>query len=196
VNGVSVRVICESDYPWSGQFTVRVEPSEPVDFELRLRIPEWADEVDTDLPGLERQSAWEGGYAVFSKRWEKGDVLSVDLGMQPKWMEAHPKVLDNLGRVALTRGPLVYCAEEHDNGYVPQLFVADTEAPLEEVNSEILGGIVMLKAEGFADKESFVDELYSEEGTLETSEASAHFIPYFSWCNRGPNSMIVWARRA
>ncbi|HVT12681.1 MAG TPA: beta-L-arabinofuranosidase domain-containing protein [Fimbriimonadaceae bacterium] len=196
INGVKVSISCLSDYPWSGKFTIAVNPEHPVDFELRLRIPDWADEVDTELPGLQEQSAWDQGYAVFSKRWHKGDTLRVDLGMEPKWMECHPLVRDNLGRVALTRGPLVYCAEEHDLGFAPQLFVADTEAPLTTQHEELLGGVVTITAEGFADDEAFVDDLYAPEGSLGTRDAVARFIPYFSWCNRGPNSMQVWVRRA
>lgn len=196
INGVDVRITCESDYPWEGKFKIRVEPASPVRFDLKLRIPEWADEVDTELPGLEEQSAWEGGYAVFTKLWKKGDVLTVDLGMQSKWVECHPKVQDNVGRVAMVRGPLVFCAEEQDNGFAPQLFVADTEAPLEESGSDLFGGIVTVQAEGFADREEFVDELYSEDGTTETAEATLTFIPYHSWSNRGPSHMQVWVRRA
>nr|HWA82054.1 beta-L-arabinofuranosidase domain-containing protein [Fimbriimonadaceae bacterium] len=196
IGGVNVRISCLSDYPWSGKFSISVEPERPVDFELRLRIPDWADEVDTELPGLKEQSAWDQGYAVFSKRWHKGDVLRVDLGMEPKWTECHPLVRDNLGRVALTRGPLVYCAEEHDLGFAPQLFVADTEAPLSTQREDLLGGIVTIAAEGFADDEAFVDDLYAPEGSLGTRDAVARLVPYFSWCNRGPNSMQVWVRRA
>jgi uncharacterized protein len=191
--GTKVKVTCTSDYPWSGKLTIRVDPEQPVEFELRLRIPDWAEEVDTDLPGLETPSQWQDGYAVFSKLWQPGDTLTIDLGMEPKWVECNPKVRDNLGRVALTSGPLVYCAEEHDLGYAPQLFVADTEAPFVVAESD---GLTTISVEGFADKEEFVDGLYAGEGNLETSEAVAKFVPYFSWCNRGPNSMQVWVRRA
>lgn len=194
--GTKVDICCESDYPWSGKVTIHVDPEKPVDFELRLRIPAWADEVDTNLPGLDRQSAWEQGYAVFSKRWDKGDVLTVDFGMEPKWTESHPKVRDNLGRLALTRGPLVYCAEEHDLGFAPQLFAADTEAEVGVEDSPLLEGIVALHVDGWSESEDFVDDLYASEGTLSGSEAMANFVPYYAWCNRGPNSMQVWVRRA
>lgn len=194
--GVPVRVTCESDFPWSGKLTVRVEPESPVEFELRLRIPSWSDEVDTELPGLDRQSAWENGYAVFSKLWKPGDVLKVDLGMEPAWVECHPKVRDSLGRLALVRGPLVYCAEEHDLGFPPQLFVADPEAPMVARHEELLGGLTTITVEGYAESEEFVDDLYSSLGAIETKEATARFIPYYAWCNRGPNSMQVWVRRA
>jgi DUF1680 family protein len=196
IKGVAVHIRCESNYPWSGKFEVNVEPASPVDFELRLRIPDWADEVETELPGLGKESEWDQGYAVFAKIWSKGDVMKVDLGMQPKWTESHPKVKDNLGRIALTRGPLVYCLEEHDLGFAPQLFVADTEAPLTESVETMLEGITTVAVEGFADKEDFADELYAAEGTLEMIEAVAKFVPYYAWCNRGPNNMQVWVRRA
>jgi len=88
-------------------------------FELRLRIPGWADDVDTELPASTEESGnWDKGYAVFSKTWQKGDKLTVDLDIQAKWVRYSPKGAISLGRVT-TRIPLIYCAEEHDLGFVP-----------------------------------------------------------------------------
>ncbi len=197
LGGVRVEISCESDYPWSGKFKVRVDPARPVEFELRLRIPGWADDVDTDLPGLESPCDWEQGYAVFTKLWKAGDVLTVDLGMEPRWVECNPRVRDNLGRIGLTRGPLVYCAEDRDLGFAPQLLVADTEVPLlVRDEPKLLGGVTTIEVQGFRDSEDFVDDLYGSDGTSDSIEAKATFIPYFAWCNRGPGSMQVWTRRA
>ena len=126
VSGVPVRLVVEGSYPWNGQVTVKVEPERPVTFALNVRIPGWADDVQTDIPGAEEEAGYDQGYAVFEREWKKGDVLKVDFEMQPKWVESDPKVRDNLGRSALTMGPVVYCAEQHDVGYAPQLFSADT----------------------------------------------------------------------
>ncbi len=189
ISGVKTRLVCESNYPWSGEIKVRVEPAKPVRFALRVRIPDWADDVQTELPGLNSESEWDQGYAVFDKLWQSGDTLTMDFGMTPKWVEANPRVLDDLGRVALTRGPLVYCAEEHDLGYPPQLFSADLDAPVEQNSMRI-------KVQGFREKLDFIDDIYAAEGTTECEETEAIFAPYSAWCNRGANHMAVWTRRA
>lgn len=195
LNGGSVTISLEGNYPWSGEFTIRVEPTRPVRFALKLRIPDWADDVNTDLPGAEEEADYESGYAVFDRTWKAGDVLKVDLTLQPKWLEANPKVRDNLGRAALTRGPLVYCAESPDLGYAPQLFSADVEAEVGVNQENLLQGVTTMTVEGIMDSDTFVEGLYAEVGTTDTREAEANFIPYYSWNNRGPSHMQVWVRR-
>ena len=132
---------------------------------------------------------------IFQKTWGKGDVLTIELGAEPVWMEADPRVRDDLGRAALTYGPLVYCLEEKDLGVAPQLFTADTGAEIEPRRDDRLGGITVLPVEGALDVESFPDALYAPLGTGETRAATAEFIPYYAWNNRGPNGMQVWVRR-
>jgi len=195
INGTKVGIKVESDYPWSGSYKVHVTPERPVQFKLNVRIPDWSEEMETDLPGAEEPAGYEAGYAVFDRIWKAGDVLSVDLGMVPRWVEADPKVRDNLGRIALANGPLVYALEQHDLGFAPQLFTALTESPVEIFKSKLLEGINLLSVDGVAEVESDCDELYSPEGTAETKEARAKFIPYYAWNNRGPNNMQVWVRK-
>lgn len=189
VAGVSVKVTCDSEYPYGGKFTVRVDPEQPVAFKLRVRLPDWSDDIETELPGLESESEWEQGYAVFDKTWVKGDTLRVDLGMEPRWLESNPAVLDNLGRVALAHGPLIYCAEEVDNGFASQRFSADVEAPV-----EIDGQVLM--AAGYRERTDFTDDLYAALDTVDLEEADLRLVPYHTWCNRGANHMQVWLRRA
>jgi uncharacterized protein len=195
LNGVPVNIALEGNYPWSGEFTIRIEPTRPVRFALKLRIPDWADDVNTDLPGAEEEADYESGYAVFDRTWKSDDVLKVELTLQPKWLEANPKVRDNLGRAALTRGPLVYCAESPDLGYAPQLFSADVEAEVGVNQENLLPGITTMSVEGIMDVEAFVEGMYAELGTTDSREAEAKFIPYYAWSNRGPSHMQVWVRR-
>lgn len=189
LNGVRVRVELESDYPWSGVATIRVEPERPVQFELRVRIPDWADEVHTELPGLQQEADWEAGYAVFRKEFRPGDALRIDFGMAPQWIEAHPRVMDDLGKVALLRGPIVYCAEEAELGFAPQLFSPDCEAQVAPEGQD-------LRVEGYRELDEFPDALYAPLGSVGAVPAEARFIPYHRWGNRGPTMMQVWFRRA
>jgi DUF1680 family protein len=193
--GVKTKIEVKSDYPWSGAIEVRLSPERPVSFDLLIRIPDWAEEVSTDLQNSEDAADYESGYARFSRMWQPGDVVKVEFDIVPKWVEADPRVRDNLGRTALTYGPLIYAAEEHDLGFAPQLLAVEPEVEVTVEDSQILGGIKMLVTEAIADREEFPDALYAEAGTTEAREVDAKFIPYYAWNNRGPNSMQVWIRK-
>ena len=194
-NGVKVQIKIDSDYPWSGKYKVTVSPEKPVEFKLLLRIPAWSGEMEIDFPNAENPADYEGGYAVFERTWKAGDVLSVDLCMEPAWVEADPRVRDNIGRVALTNGPLIYTLEEPDLGFAPQLFAVDVEAPIEVQKVKALLGVNILQTQGLATVEQPTDELFVPAGTTDLEEATAKFIPYFAWCNRGRSNMEVWVRR-
>lgn len=196
IRGVPVKVKIDGKYPWDGKVAIHVEPQRPVTFALNVRIPGWADDVQTEIPGADEEAGYEQGYASFEREWKAGDVLNVDYEMHPKWVESDPRVRDNLGRAALTMGPVVYCTEQPDLGYAPQLFVADTEAEVGvEFKPKLLEGVNVLTVEGVDDVEIFVDDLYAEVGTTGAQEGTAAFIPYFTWNNRGATNMQVWTRR-
>jgi DUF1680 family protein len=195
LGGVKTAIRVESNFPWSGEIKIHIQPEAPAKFALNVRIPDWSDEVSTDLPGAEEEATYEAGYAVFERTWKPGDILTVDFGVRPKWVEADPRVRDNLGRAALTYGPLVYCAEQHDLGYAPQLFSADVEAEVSEAREKILEGVTTLTVEGMCEVELFIDSLYGDAGTTDVREATAKFVPYYTWCNRGANNMQVWVRK-
>jgi len=195
LGGVPTKISVEGGYPWKGQVRIRVQPERPTNFALHVRIPGWAEDVNTDLPTAEEQADYDNGYAVFDRTWSPGDVLTIDYEVQPKWVEADPRVRDNLGRACLTYGPLVYCAEEHDLGYAPQLLSVDLDAPVEINEEKMLSGVTTLTVEGVSEVEVFVDDLYAEAGTADSRETQAKFIPYFAWNNRGATNMQVWVRR-
>ncbi|MCC7435280.1 MAG: glycoside hydrolase family 127 protein [Methanoregulaceae archaeon] len=188
------RVRIESRYPWEGQVTIEwLEVTTADPFALRVRIPEWCADCGFEVVGANEAAEYENGYASVERTWTAGDRVKVEFDMTPQWIEAHPAVLDDLGRVALTRGPLVYALESPD-GPVPQRFTVDASAEIEESWSSDLGGVVRLATTGTSVLDSFADGLYSEVGTQEISDAQAHLIPYYAWSNRGPSHMLVWLR--
>lgn len=186
----------ESDYPWSGKVIIRFKLDVPVRFKLFLRIPEWSENMEVDLPGADEPADYDNGYAVYDRTWAPSDVLKVDFGMNPVWVEANPKVRENLGRVALSNGPLIYTAEECDLGFAPQLFAANTDATITVGKTSGLPGLQTLTVEGFAEIEDDEEALYPSEGSIACREVSARFVPYYAWNNRGANSMQVWVRKA
>ena len=106
-----------STYPWSGAIRVEVDPEKPAEFTLKLRIPGWARGATAAVNGeaVAVEAGVRNGYLSISRRWQSGDVVTLDLPMPPERIYAHPSVRMDVGRVALKRGPLVYCVEETDN---------------------------------------------------------------------------------
>lgn len=187
------KIEVASNYPWDGKLTVTIKEVTNPNFELRVRIPDWCADCGFDVVDADESADYDEGYACVTRTWKKGDRVEIEFDMTPQWIEAHPSVLHNLGRMALTRGPLVYALESVD-GVVPQRFSADTAEELEEVKSSDLGGIVRVKVPGLVVGDSFADGLYAEAGTQESRDAVASMIPYYAWNNRGPSHMQVWLR--
>lgn len=195
LGGVKTRITCTSELPWSGKVRITVSPEKPASFKLAVRVPGWCANVDSELAGASEEAGYELGYMIFDRTWKEGDVLELDFEMEPTWVEADPRVRDDLGRVALTYGPLVYCCEEIDAGYAPQLLSVDADAPLEGTWAIELEGVVAIEVEGMAEVELFPQGLYAEVGSTDLQPAKARFIPYFAWNNRGAGNMQVWFRR-
>ncbi|MFN3683450.1 MAG: glycoside hydrolase family 127 protein [Fimbriimonadaceae bacterium] len=195
LGGSPVSIVAKGGYPWKDEFELSLSLDRPTEFAVRIRIPGWADDVSIEAPDDGAPAEYEEGYAVFRRVWKNGDRIRASWGMAPLWVEAHPLVLDDAGRVALQRGPLVYCLEEHDLGEPPQNFTVDPATPAEEATAqELFPGAVGLRVHGWQRLREFSDSLYAPFGTSAEEPREVRMIPYFLWCNRGPNSMCVWLR--
>jgi uncharacterized protein len=115
IQGKLVTIKETSDYPWSGAIRIAVDPESPSTLELKLRIPGWAKNATASVNGEPVALAPQRGYAAISRRWSAGDIVALDLPMPPERLYAHPNVSMDVSRVALRRGPLIYCVEEADN---------------------------------------------------------------------------------
>lgn len=195
IEGVKGEISITGNYPWSGKFKIEPKFDRKVSLALRVRIPEWAEEVSTTLDGADEEATYDGGYAVFERTWSPGEKLIVEFEMEPVWVESNPMVRDNLGRVALTRGPLVYCAEAKDVGFAPQLYSVDVDAPTEIGPHPNFPDMFAIETSGMCEEEAFVDQLFAPVGMIDYRDATATFLPYFAWNNRGANAMQVWVRR-
>src|SRR5271166_4193576 len=111
----STRIRETSDYPWSGDIRIAIDPERPAAFDLKLRIPGWAKGATVAVNGQPVALHLTRGYATVHRIWSKGDVAALGLPMPAERLFAHPSVRMDVGRVALRRGPLIYCLEEADN---------------------------------------------------------------------------------
>jgi DUF1680 family protein len=185
-----------SNYPWSGAIGIEVGPETPLEFTLKLRIPGWARNATAAVNGepVDVKSGMETGYLSIRRIWRAGDRVALDLPMPPERIYAHPSVKEDIGRVALKRGPLVYCVEEVDNpgGRVQQIELPRASAIEARARSDLFDGIVTLSADARrAERSGWGDSLYRNSPPA-TSECRLTALPYYLWNNRAKGSMQVW----
>ena len=195
VAGGTVGLTEVSDYPWSGKIAITLNPRGTADFTLALRIPSWAKGATARVNGQSVAMVTERGYLKLRRAWAKGDVVDLTLPMEPERTYAHPAVRQDLGRVALRRGPLVYCVEQQDIGHpVAEARLPATVALSANWRGDLLGGIIVINAQGArVDMAGWGDGLYKDHPPL-LAPSPLTAVPYYIWCNRGPNPMQVWLK--
>ncbi|MGX5845270.1 glycoside hydrolase family 127 protein [Mesorhizobium sp. ArgA1] len=197
IAGRPVSLVQTSNYPWDGAISIRVEPDAPVEFTLHLRVPSWCRKAAAQVNGkmVDLDAATSDGYAAIRREWQKDDRVELDLEMSMARLFANPHVRQDIGRVALARGPLIYCVEETDNGCGLHRIALPRTARLEaHPEPNLLGGIVTLSAIGSrAGAENWGSDLYRSEPPA-TEETKLKAVPYFAWDNRDPGEMLVWLR--
>jgi uncharacterized protein len=198
---VAVLLSQETDYPWTGDVAIRVDPETPAEFALRVRIPSWCDSFAILVNGVPVQDpAVKNGYAALSRAWKPGDIVKLEMDMPVRLLGANVRVRENAGKVAIQRGPIVYCVEEFDNGADLHALVLDAkrEATVRPDGS-IVPGSVSLELAGYRETSPDGDDaLYAEYGNGPKREPCViRAIPYYQWGNRKKKQeMLVWLRLA
>lgn len=199
VAGADLTLKQTTRYPWEGRVQLLVDVPQPATFALRVRIPGWCTGARVTLNGAEQSPLNpERGYAVFRRTWRSGDTLELALPMPVERIHAHPRVQANAGRVALQRGPMVYCLEgvdQEEARRVHQLVIPADTAIRAEHRADLLGGVTVLRGSAIAlRKEPWPDALYlpaeRRPGVVPTEFTA---IPYFANANRDACELIVWA---
>jgi DUF1680 family protein len=196
VGGVSVLLHQKTQYPWDGAIRIRIEPEQPVEFALRLRIPGWCRSARLEINGtrIDIEALMDRGYAHVRRRWQKGDEAALYLDMPAQRIYAHPEVAADVGRVALKRGPIVYCVEGADNDAPVNRIALPRGNPIDaRFEPNLLSGVGTLTASATVVQTSEDGALYSIEppGTQPTTLRA---IPYSFWSNRESEEMSVWIR--
>jgi DUF1680 family protein len=188
------KVTMTTRYPWEGKVALRIKGDAATEWTLRLRIPEWATSCRFKLNGKEIEPQIQNGYALIRRSWETGDGVELDLPLQPERVYADPRVAADVGRVALQRGPVVYCLEDVDQcRSVSEIALPRSARLSEKWEPDFLGGVVALEAEGLAPKnDQSTEPLYSPAKKMRTSPTRLKAVPYCAWDNRAPGSMAVW----
>ncbi len=200
-----VTIEQKTGYPWNGNIEITINPDRVKKFAVKLRIPNWArneaipgnlynftahhdENLKIALNGHQISPFIEKGYAIIKRKWEKGDKINLELPMPVRFVTADERVKDDAGKIAVQRGPFIYCAEWPDNntGNILNLIV-DTAAQVNTgFSKDLLGGVQVITFTGrqsFKSDEGITELAYPERVTL---------IPYPYWNNRGPGQMMVW----
>lgn len=187
----------KTDYPWDGAVNISVDKLKgKKQFEIKLRVPDWCTEgAKITVNGEEQNIETKAGtYATVNRTWKKGDVVSINMPMRTRIVEANPLVEESRGQVAVQRGPIVYCLESNDLG---GLSIDDIAIPLDAkftlVDMTIDGSrIKALEGEVINRSEaSWKGQLY-REATAKKQMVKVRLIPYYAWGNRGKSEMTVW----
>jgi DUF1680 family protein len=202
MKNTNVQLVQQNNYPWNGNLSFTVNPAKPTDFNLAVRIPGWAQNIAVpfDLYNFGNGTAaktsikvngqpvnytMKNGYAMIGRSWKKDDKVEVELPMEVKRIEANAKVTDDIGKTALQRGPIVYCAEWVDNkGKTSNLILPANTNFTAEFQKDLLNGVMVLKAD--------VPAIEISNNRVSTVQQSLTAIPYYSWANRGKGEMVVW----
>jgi uncharacterized protein len=185
IGSTPVQISQETKYPWDGTVKIRVDPSTPVTGTVSIRVPEWAAQQRgaSGLYALNRPSSFgygvngakvarfrgENGYLRITRRWQKGDVVTVEMSMPISRVFANYSVAENRHKAAIQRGPIVYCVEAIDNGGKASNITLPQNAELTaSFDPNLLGGVTVIRGNGVT------------------------AIPYFAWNNRGKGEMEVW----
>ncbi len=201
-DGTGLKVAQKTGYPWDGKVKIEVTPSQASEFTFHLRIPGWADRAQVSVNGKTVAGVRAGEYLPLRRRWSPGDVIQLQMEMPVQVMQANYHVVENERRVAVQRGPLLYCLEELDQ---PE-GVALSDAALylgknspaqfqSEVESALLGGVTVLRHTGAAlERPASGSPLYSRYSSAPARmrRVPLKFIPYYAWANRAATSMQVW----
>jgi DUF1680 family protein len=200
-----VKITQEANFPWDGKVNLTIFPESKRKFSIKIRIPGWAvdqaipgdlyrfdDNVDEHytilLNGENIKTRIENGYAVINRKWRNGDMISIDFPMPVRSVVADDRIKEDIGKMSVQKGPVIFCAEWPDNntGNVLNL-VFDRKSPFStEYMSSLLGGIQVVRIKGFQTKKTL-------DGDIERMpEEYLTLIPYAFWNNRGPGQMMVW----
>ena len=190
-NGLTMTV--KTNYPIDGKVSLSFAGKSSKK-KLAIRIPEWSDEINVDFPGSPQGAEYENGFMVFDHEWSTGTTLELDFEMQVNLHKSHPMVIDNAGRLAVSYGPSIYCAEEMKHELAPQLSVIDLGEDIRVSSKTGLDGSLMLQASIIREPISPLNALYEEFSDGDKVMSDLNLIPYRTWNGRGKSYMQVWLR--
>jgi hypothetical protein len=198
IDGQKIRIEQITNYPWEGTVQFSIQTNKAVRFSFALRIPNWSKTYSIFINGERYTGKIMNGYVSLDRQWNDGDAIVLELDMKIHLWTANPHVRSDLNKVAVQRGPIVYCAEGRDNGSDLQLihFTERTKFQYQFETNQFNGvGIITANAEKLKIDSQWEQTLYREAVKQEFSPITLTLIPYYCWANRGENEMLIWLHK-
>jgi DUF1680 family protein len=208
LDSAKVAVRQETRYPWDGKVVMTVVPETPAEFSLKIRIPGWTqnrpvpsdlyrfmqerdETVSLSVNGEDYPLEIKNGYVTIKRAWQPGDTVELDMPMPLRRVLCDENVEENRGKVALSRGPVVFCIEwlDVDDEHVLNLLLPDDMQLHTEFRADMLNGIQVITGNALA----YMKDSVTGECTSEVVNFTA--IPYYAWEHRGAGEMAVWLAR-
>jgi uncharacterized protein len=203
-SGTAIKLTQKTDYPWEGTIRLSVAPAAAEVFTVYVRIPAWSRKSTVKVNGETVEGVVAGKYLPIRRSWRGNDLVEIALDMEPRAVKANPAVTEDTARVAIERGPIVFCMEQLDQaaGRDPRDFYFYTArvgaAGTAKYDSDLLNGVVTLEQPGSYTAPPASQPLYEPETATGVASVqpggptTLKLIPYYAWANREESAMQVW----
>lgn len=195
IDGPDLKIVQETNYPWDGNINLSLTLSQPKKFSVFLRIPQWASSAKVSVNGKSlKGKIVQGSYVEIEQVWTTGDIVKLELPMRVEIVKDNPLVKGNHNKVAVKRGPVVYCAESPDlsKGMRIEDMAVSASAKFKPVyDDHLLKGITVLEGK-VLEKKSFGKKEKNRGSNPPVKQLKIRLVPYYTWANRGVSDMSVW----
>lgn len=194
VDGSALNLSQKTNYPWDGLVEISIEECKEDVFEILLRIPEWAKGSTLKVNGKSIENIIPGSFAKIERQWFAGDVISLDIPMDTKFIEGHPRIEEVRNQVAVKRGPVVYTVETADlpeGTAINDAYISSSKELIPVHKPELFGGVTTIETDLLIRKDK-LQHMYNEVSKPKMESYSTQLIPYYTWSNRGQGEMTVF----
>ncbi len=195
ISGSKIHLTQETDFPWNETVNIALDMAAPTRFMLAVRLPGWCRSPQIQINGEQVDLNIVKGYARLEREWRAGDLVTVTLPMPVERIMANPRIRENIGQIALQRGPFIYCLEEVDNGPdLPHVVIPKNAHLTASYDPALFGGIVVIEGEAARRTTDWPGGPYQPAVSARLQSFTFRAIPYCFWANREPGEMRVWIR--
>jgi len=192
-----VTITQYTNYPWEEEVNISINCERPIEFTFGIRIPGWCQNAVLSVNGkvMDLDTMLEQGYVKINRVWSDDDRVKLFLPMPLERIHANPKLRNNSGKIAIQRGPVIYCLEEVDNGTnLPDIVLPARFELNAEYDEKLLGGVVIITGDALkTDMTLWKEDLYKPT-EYNTKKIRIKAVPYYTWSNRKRGEMLVWIR--
>ena len=195
LDGSDIQIIQQTNYPWDGSVTIKLQKCKTAPFEIMLRIPDWATGASVFINGEKKRGKIKAGaFAKIKRKWKAGDVINLELPMDINFVEGHPRIEEVRNQVAVKRGPVVYCVESPDlpkGTNILDVYISGSDDLKIKRRPKLLGGVSVVDVNLLLRKDK-KEGLYRSLKKPEWEKHPTQLVPYFAWSNRGMAEMTVF----